>query len=110
MSSKLLPAFIPTCRRSIRAERTKRVFHGENDYTRLRPDYFNAADERLAFLVESGFTPCIVGAWGYFIKFMGVEKAGFIGAISLRVTEPGLLSGASRAKRTCRTISRKDFL
>ncbi|MGI8603176.1 MAG: DUF4038 domain-containing protein [Verrucomicrobiales bacterium] len=50
-------------------------FPWEKDYARIRPEYFDAADQRLAWLVEQGFTPCIVGAWGYFIKFMGVEKA-----------------------------------
>ena len=33
-----------------------------------------AADQRLRYLVEQGFTPCIVGAWGYFMPWMGVEK------------------------------------
>ena len=47
----------------------------ETNYARLRPEYFNAADQRIEYLVEQGFTPCIVGAWGYFIPWMGVEKA-----------------------------------
>jgi hypothetical protein len=46
----------------------------EMNYTRIRPEYFDAADQRLEYLVEQGFTPCIVGAWGYFIPWMGVEK------------------------------------
>jgi hypothetical protein len=46
----------------------------ETNYARIRPDYFEAADQRLACLVEQGFTPCIVGAWGYFMPWMGVEK------------------------------------
>ena len=46
----------------------------ETNYTRIRPAYFDAADQRLRYLVEEGFTPCIVGAWGYFIPWMGVEK------------------------------------
>jgi hypothetical protein len=46
----------------------------ETNYARIRPEYFDAADQRLGFLVEQGFTPCIVGAWGYFIPWMGVEK------------------------------------
>jgi hypothetical protein len=50
-------------------------FPWETNYARIRPEYFDAADRRLAYLVESGFTPCIVGAWGYFIPMMGVEKA-----------------------------------
>jgi hypothetical protein len=47
----------------------------ETNYARIRPEYFNAADQRLEYLVEQGFTPCIVGAWGYFMPWMGVEKA-----------------------------------
>ena len=46
----------------------------ETNYARIRPAYFDAADQRLGYLVEQGFTPCIVGAWGYFMPWMGVEK------------------------------------
>jgi hypothetical protein len=50
-------------------------FPWEKDYSRIRPEYFDAADNRIEYLVDEGFTPCIVGAWGYFIRFMGVERA-----------------------------------
>lgn len=50
-------------------------FPWEADYARIRPEYFDAADQRLRYLVEEGFTPCIVGVWGYFLPMMGVEKA-----------------------------------
>src|SRR6266850_2553284 len=46
----------------------------ETNYARIRPEYFDAADKRLGYLVNEGFTPCVVGAWGYFIPWMGVEK------------------------------------
>jgi hypothetical protein len=49
-------------------------FPWEKNYTRIRPEYFNAADARLRELVDEGFTPCIVGAWGYFLPMMGEEK------------------------------------
>jgi Protein of unknown function (DUF4038)/Domain of unknown function (DUF5060) len=49
-------------------------FPWETDYARIRPQYFDAADQRLGYLVEQGLTPCIVGAWGYFMPWMGVEK------------------------------------
>jgi hypothetical protein len=49
-------------------------FPWEKDYARIRPDYFDAADTRLRHLVEQGFTPCIVGAWGYFMPWMGEAK------------------------------------
>src|SRR5438128_1446857 len=39
----------------------------QTNYSSVRPEYFNAADERFRHLVDQGFTPCIVGAWGYFI-------------------------------------------
>lgn len=45
------------------------------DYAEIRPEYFDAADVRLRYLVDEGFTPCIVGLWGYFLPWMGVEKA-----------------------------------
>ena len=46
----------------------------DNQFSHIRPEYFDAADQRLGCLVEQGFTPCIVGAWGYFMPWMGVEK------------------------------------
>jgi len=50
-------------------------FPWEKDYARIRPEYFDAVDRRLMHLVDEGFAPCIVGAWGYYIPWMGVEKA-----------------------------------
>ncbi len=49
-------------------------FPWETNYARIRPEYFDAADRRLEFLVDQGLTPCVVGAWGYFLPWMGVEK------------------------------------
>ncbi|HVM46475.1 MAG TPA: DUF4038 domain-containing protein [Candidatus Acidoferrum sp.] len=49
-------------------------FPWETNYARIRPEYFDAADQRLDYLVQQGFTPCIVGAWGYFMPWMGVDK------------------------------------
>jgi hypothetical protein len=46
----------------------------ENDYARINPAYFDAADKRIEHLVEQGISPCIVGAWGYFMPWMGVKK------------------------------------
>jgi hypothetical protein len=50
-------------------------FPWETNYTRINPKYFDAADKRLGYLVDEGISPCIVGAWGYFLPWMGVEKA-----------------------------------
>jgi hypothetical protein len=49
-------------------------FPWEAEYARIRPEYFDAADIRLQYLVDQGLTPCIVGAWGYFLPWMGVAK------------------------------------
>jgi hypothetical protein len=49
-------------------------FPWEKDYARIRPEYFDAADQRIQYLVSEGFTPCIVGAWGYYMQWMGPEK------------------------------------
>ncbi len=50
-------------------------FPWEAEYASIRPEYFDAADKRLFYLVDQGFTPCLVGAWGYFMPWIGVEKA-----------------------------------
>ncbi|MFO0961184.1 MAG: DUF5060 domain-containing protein, partial [Isosphaeraceae bacterium] len=49
-------------------------FPWEADYARIRPEYFDAADRRIAHLVEQGLSPCIVGAWGYFMPWMGEQN------------------------------------
>lgn len=49
-------------------------FPWEKEYTRMRPEYFDAADQRLKYLTDQGITPCIVGAWGYFMPWMGPAK------------------------------------
>jgi hypothetical protein len=49
-------------------------FPWTTNYTSIRPEYFDAADKRLEYLVDQGLTPCIVGAWGYFMPWMGVDK------------------------------------
>ena len=46
----------------------------EAEYTRIRPEYFDMVDRRLQYLADEGFAPCVVGAWGYFMPWMGVEK------------------------------------
>ena len=49
-------------------------FPWETNYARIRPEYFDAADVRLRYLVEQGLTPCIVAAWGYHLPWLGVDK------------------------------------
>lgn len=48
-------------------------FPWETGYSRVNPAYFDMADLRIGCLVSSGLVPCIVGSWGYFIDFAGVE-------------------------------------
>jgi Protein of unknown function (DUF4038)/Domain of unknown function (DUF5060) len=49
-------------------------FPWEENYARMRPEYYDAADQRLRHLVDQGIIPCLVGAWGYFMPWMGAEK------------------------------------
>jgi hypothetical protein len=49
-------------------------FPWEADHKTIRPAYFDAADARLRYLVDEGFTPCVVGAWGYFLPWTGEAK------------------------------------
>ena len=49
-------------------------FPWDPNYLSIRPEYFNAADQRIIFLVEQGLVPCIVGGWGYHLPWLGVEK------------------------------------
>jgi len=49
-------------------------FPWEKDYSRINPRYFDMADVRIQELAERGIAPCVVGCWGYFLKFMGAAK------------------------------------
>ena len=42
-------------------------------YKAINPAYFDAADLRFEWLVRSGIVPCIVGAWGFYIRYLGPE-------------------------------------
>ncbi|NLF03046.1 MAG: DUF4038 domain-containing protein [Anaerolineales bacterium] len=46
----------------------------EPGFSRINPRFFDEADLRLGHLVRVGLAPCIVGAWGYYLKYTGVEK------------------------------------
>jgi hypothetical protein len=48
-------------------------FPWEPNYARIRPAYFDAADARLRHLIDQGIIPCLVGAWGYYLPWMGEE-------------------------------------
>jgi hypothetical protein len=49
-------------------------FPWEKDYSSIRPEYFDKADRRIQYLVDQGFAPCIVGAWGYHLPWLGTER------------------------------------
>jgi hypothetical protein len=49
-------------------------FPWTEDYGRMNPAYFDEADRRIAWLVRSEIVPCIVGAWGYHLPWLGVER------------------------------------
>jgi hypothetical protein len=49
-------------------------FSGDEMYTGINPAYFDAADKRIQWLIRRGIVPCIVGSWGYHLRWLGVEK------------------------------------
>lgn len=49
-------------------------FPWTQDFAHIRPEYFDAADARVFYLVEQGIVPCVVGAWGYWLPWLGEEK------------------------------------
>lgn len=49
-------------------------FPWEANYTAIRPAYFDAADKKIMYLADQGITPCIVGAWGYHLPWLGIDK------------------------------------
>ncbi|MDG3007370.1 apiosidase-like domain-containing protein [Paludisphaera mucosa] len=62
-----MPAFDPR-------GRNEAGFPWEPEYARINPAYFDAADRRIAYLVDQGLTPCVVGAWGYHLPWLGEAK------------------------------------
>ncbi|CAG0971891.1 hypothetical protein MTYP_01279 [Methylophilaceae bacterium] len=40
----------------------------------IRPAFFDEADQKILHLVRQGLVPCIVGAWGYYLTWMGVDR------------------------------------
>ena len=49
-------------------------FPWSDGYASINPNYFDEADKKILYLLEEGFTLCILGSWGYYLKKMGVEK------------------------------------
>jgi hypothetical protein len=49
-------------------------FAWEPGYARINPVYFDHADRRIEWLVKSELVPAIVGCWGYYLPWMGMDK------------------------------------
>jgi len=49
-------------------------FPWEVGFARINPAFFDQADLKLQWLVEQGLVPLIVGAWGYYLPILGLEK------------------------------------
>jgi hypothetical protein len=62
-----MPAFDPR-------GRNEAGFPWDEKYNRIRPEYFDRADERIQSLADQGLVPCVVMAWGYHLPWLGVEK------------------------------------
>ena len=74
------------------------------------PGIFERPTSGCEYLVDQGFTPCIVGAWGYFMPWMGVgEDEAALAVSRSRATARCRWSGAPPARRICRGIWPKDF-
>jgi len=46
----------------------------DKEFTSINPEYFQLTDLRIQKLLDMGFVPNIVGLWGYYMKWMGVEN------------------------------------
>lgn len=49
-------------------------FAWEQDFEQINPAFYEAADRRIQTLVKHGIVPCILGCWGYYLTWMGIQK------------------------------------
>ncbi|MBT6145529.1 MAG: DUF4038 domain-containing protein [Gemmatimonadetes bacterium] len=54
--------------------RSEAGFPFADNFERISPAYYDAADLKIGHLVQSGLMPCIVGMWGYYLPQIGVER------------------------------------
>jgi len=54
--------------------RNEAGFSWEKDFARINPAFFDMADLRIHHLVRKGLVPCILGCWGYYLVWTGVDK------------------------------------
>ncbi|QHW33768.1 DUF4038 domain-containing protein [Paenibacillus rhizovicinus] len=45
----------------------------EPGFARINPAFFDAADPKIEWMVESGLLPCLVACWGYYLDFAGQD-------------------------------------
>jgi len=70
-----LPEFCATTQTWNRQQGNEGGLSWQPEWRGLNPAYYDAADRRIVYLVDQGLVPCIVGMWGYYLPFMGVQKA-----------------------------------
>jgi len=46
----------------------------EDGFARINPAFYDHADLKLAYMISQGIVPLIVGAWGYYLPVLGLEK------------------------------------
>jgi len=46
----------------------------DSTFMSINPAYFDLTDKRIQYLVEEGLVPNIVGSWGYYLKWSGIEN------------------------------------
>ncbi|HEX4645975.1 MAG TPA: DUF4038 domain-containing protein [Verrucomicrobiae bacterium] len=49
-------------------------FPWTQDYARINPKYFDAADARIKEMTGAGIAPCIFGGWGYDLPPVGLKR------------------------------------
>ncbi|HPS35639.1 MAG TPA: DUF4038 domain-containing protein [Oscillospiraceae bacterium] len=49
-------------------------FPWDPEFKAVNPAYFDAADKKIQYLIDQGIVPCIVGCWGFFTGFAGIEN------------------------------------
>ena len=46
----------------------------EEGWTKINPGHYDLVDLKFAAMIEHGMVPCIVGMWGFYLPFMGVDR------------------------------------
>jgi len=54
--------------------RSEQGFPFEKDFARVNTGYYSAATTRIEKIVDGGLVPCIVGMWGFYLPYIGLDK------------------------------------